>query len=118
MHPDPRLLLADIDCAAADIVRFTEGMDRETYVDDDRTQAAVERKFGIIGEALNRLRQTSPKIAEKIPFLREVVAFRNLLIHAYATVIPERVWDYAENDLPELHRVVRELLAEMEPPEA
>ena len=117
MRPDPRLLLADVDGAAADIVRFTGGMNRETYVDDIRTQAAVERKFEIIGEALNRLRQTYPEVAGRIPLLREVVAFRNLLIHGYATVIPERVWDYAENDLPELHRIVRALLAEMKPPE-
>ena len=47
--------------------------------------------------------------------MREVVDFRNLLIHGYAAVIPDRVWDYAQNDLPELHRIVRELLAELGP---
>ena len=118
MRPDPRILLADVDRAAADIVYFTEGMNREIYVGDARTQAAVERKFEIIGEALNRLHQMCPEIAGRIPPLREVVGFRNLLIHGYAIVIPDRVWDYAENDLPELHRIVRVLLAEMEPPEA
>ena len=55
MRPDPRILLADADRAAADIVRFTGGMNREAYVGDARTQAAVERKFEIIGETLNRL---------------------------------------------------------------
>ena len=118
MRPDPRVLLADADRAGTDIQRFIEGMGRETYVGDARTQAAVERKFEIIGEALNRLHQTHPEIADRIPPLREVVGFRNLLIHGYATVIPERVWDYAENDLPELRRMVQALLAEMGPPEA
>ena len=116
MRPDPRVLLSDVDSAAMDIVRFTEGMNRETYVGDARTQAAVERKFEIIGEALNRLHQTCPEIAERIPPLREVVGFRNLLIHGYAVVIPERVWDYAQNDLPGLHRIVQSLLTEMESP--
>ena len=55
-------------------------MDRDTYVGDARTQAAVERKFEIIGEALNRLHLTCPEIADRIPALREVVGFRNLLI--------------------------------------
>ena len=118
MRPDPRVLLADADRAGADIQRFIEGMDRGMYVGDVRTQAAVERKFEIIGEALNRLHQTRPEIADQIPPLREVVGFRNLLIHGYATVIPDRVWDYAKNDLPELRRTVQALLAEMEPPEA
>ena len=118
MRPDARVLLADVDRAATDIVHFTEGMNRETYVGDVRTQAAVERKFEIIGEALNRLHQTFPEVAQRIPSLRQVVGFRNLLIHGYAVVIPDRVWDYAENDLPELHRIVQSLLAEMDPPEA
>ena len=77
MRLDPRVLLADVDSAAADIVRFTEGLNRETHVRDARTQDAVERKFEIIGEALNRLHQTCPEIAERIPPLREVVGFRN-----------------------------------------
>ncbi len=93
-------------------------MGLKTYVGDARTQAAVERKFEIVGEALNRLHQTFPEIAERIPRLREVVSFRNLLIHGYAVVIPDRVWDYSQNDLPELSRIVRALLAEMDPPEA
>ena len=118
MRPDARVLLADVDSAATDIARFTEGMNRETYARDARTQAAVERKFEIIGEALNRLHQTFPEIAERIPRLREAVSFRNLLIHGYAVVIPDRVWDYAENDLPELRRIAQALLGEMEPPEA
>ena len=115
MRPDPRVLLADAVSAAADIVQFIDGMNRETYVSDARTQAAVERKFEIIGEALNRLSRDCPEVAERIPRLREVVDFRNLLIHGYATVIPDRVWDYARNDLPKLHRFVRDLLVELGP---
>ena len=118
MRPDPRFLLADADRSAADIACITDRMDREAYVGDARTQAAVERKFEIIGEALIRLYQTSPEIAESIPPLREVIYFHNLLIHGYAVVIPDRVWDYARNDLPHLRRIVQALLAELEPPEA
>lgn len=81
MHPDPRVLLADADRAAGDIVSFTEDMHLETYMGDARTQAAVERKFEIVSEALNRLHGSSPEIAERIPALREIIDFRNLLIH-------------------------------------
>ena len=81
------------------------------------TQAAVERKFEIIGEALNRLHQTHPELAERIPRLRRIIDFRNLLIHGDAIVKPERVWDYTENHLPQLRRIVKALLAELGPPE-
>lgn len=92
-------------------------MNRETWIGDTKTQSVVERRFEIIGEALNRLQQVEPMVAERIPRLREVVDFRNLLIHGYAAVIPDRVRDYAESDLPELHRIVQALIAETGPPE-
>lgn len=109
MRPDPRVLLADIE-------HFIEGMDVGTYADNALTQAAVERKFEIIGEALNRLQQTRPDLAERIPRRRRIIDFRNLLIHGYASVMPERVWDYAENHLPQLRRIAQTLLAELAPP--
>ena len=117
MRPDPRVLLADIDRAAMDIGRFTEGMDSAAFAGDALTQAAVERKFEIIGEALNRLQKAHPELAERIPRLRRIIDFRNLLIHGYASVMPERVWDYAENHVPQLRRIVRALLADLGPPE-
>ena len=112
MPNDPRVLLADVERAAADIERFTDGMDSEAYAADALKQAAVERKFEIIGEALNRLHESRPDLAGRIPRLRRIVDFRNLLIHGYANVMPERVWDYARNHLPELRRIVRQLLAD------
>ena len=117
MLPDPRVLLADIDQAGADIERFIEGMDSGAYASDALTQAAVERKFEIIGEALTRLRKSSPELAERIPRHRRIIDFRNLLNPGYANVMPERPWDYAENQLPQLRRIVQALLAELGPPE-
>ena len=66
MRPDPRVLLVDAERAAADISRFTEGMTGDAYAGDALTQAAVERKFEIIGEALNRLHQSHPDLGERI----------------------------------------------------
>ena len=41
MHRDPRILLADIDRAGADVERFTEGIDSNIYAEDAMAQAAV-----------------------------------------------------------------------------
>lgn len=117
MHRDPRVLLADVEQAGADIARFIEGMDESAFVDDALTLAAVERKFEIVGEALNRLQANHPEHAARIPDLRRIIGFRNVLAHGYDRVVPENVWDYATNDLPELRRVVQALLAELGPPE-
>ncbi len=118
MRCDPRVLLWDIEQAGADIRRFTDSMERNAYLEDRRTQAAVERKFEIIGEALNRLQKSHPEHATRIPDLHRIIGFRNVLAHGYDSVMPEDVWDYARNDLPELRRVVQTLLAELERSEA
>lgn len=117
MRLDPRVLLADIDQAGSDIANFVEGMDTAAYMADARTQAAVERKFEIIGEAVNRLHEAHPELAKRIPRFRKIIDFRNLLIHGYEHIIPRRVWDYTEHDLPQLCRVVGILLAELEQPD-
>ena len=115
MKRDPRVLLADVARAGADIQSFTEGMERARFLQDRMTQAAVERKFEIIGEALNRLHQAHPALAARISDLRRIIDFRNLLAHGYHRVVPENVWDYALNDLPDLLRVVKAMLAELGP---
>ncbi len=117
MHRDPRVPLTDIEQAGADIARFTEGIDIGAYFENAMMQAAVERKFEIIGEALNRLHKDHPALAQRIPNLRKIIDFRNVLSHGYDQVVSDLVWDYAEIYLPQLRKVVQALLAELGPPE-
>lgn len=116
MEADPRILLTHIEQAGADIESFVDGMDVAAYTVDARTQAAVERKFEIIGEAVNRLRKLHPDLAEKIPEVRKIVDFRNVLAHGYDHVVPDLVWDYVANHLPQLREIVRVLLVEVGSP--
>ena len=115
MNRDPRVLLTDIEQASADIESYIGAMTPEAYLADGRTQAAVERKFEIIGEALNRLHRDHPHLGHRIPQLRRIVDFRNLLSHGYDRVLPQRVWNYAQVNLPELRRIVHALLLELTP---
>lgn len=78
-------------------------------------RSAVERQFGIIGEALNRLSQHDPATALRISSLAEIVAFRNLLIHGYADVDHAAVWDILQTDLPRLKGELRRLIEKLDP---
>jgi uncharacterized protein with HEPN domain len=75
-------------------------------------RSAVERQFEIAGEALRQLARLDTALAAKIPDLREIVAFRNILIHGYALIDRARVWRVVQVDLPELREVLNDLLAE------
>ena len=114
MKHDPRVLLAGIERAGEKIERFTQNMDFVAYLDDERTQNAVERNFEIIGEALNRLHKISPELVERIPDAREIIGFRNYLIHDYDNLDLDTVWDSIVHGLPELRSTVQELLTELD----
>jgi uncharacterized protein with HEPN domain len=92
MERDPRTFLWDARESADAIIGFIAGRTIQQYLDEPMLRAAVERHFEIIGEALNRLLQTSPKLAAKVPDLKQAVAFCNLLIHGYASVDNTMVW--------------------------
>jgi uncharacterized protein with HEPN domain len=109
--------LWDIQQAAGAISRFVAGADFESYSRDEMMQAAVERKFEIIGEALGRLAKEDPDLAQRIPEFRNIIAFRNLLIHGYAAVDPTRVWQIVGNSLPPLRARIAELLDDLRDPE-
>lgn len=52
-------------------------------------------------------------MATRIPDLPQIVAFRNQLIHGYATVKAETVWNITQNSLPILIAAVQRLLDEL-----
>ena len=64
MDRDPRSFLWDIQEAADAIARFAAGMDFSGYAENEVVRAAVERKFEIIGEALNQLAKRDPDLAQ------------------------------------------------------
>jgi uncharacterized protein with HEPN domain len=111
---DPRAFLWDVAEAAQAIEGFMAGMDAQSYADSAMVSAAVERKFEIVGEALNQLSKLDPALAARIPELSKMVAFRNQLIHGYAAVDDHVVWNIAQKFLPELKVVVKILLQELD----
>ncbi|CUA93990.1 HepT-like ribonuclease domain-containing protein [Thiomonas bhubaneswarensis] len=110
MHADSRKLLWDAQQAAERIARFTVGKGFADYEADEFLRSAVERQFEIIGEALNHLARVDPQLAGRIVELPRIVAFRNVLIHGYATVDNRLVWGVVETSLGPLRDTLANLL--------
>ncbi len=108
--------LWDAKTAIDDIVQFTTGKDLNDYLGDRMLRAAVEREFQIIGEALVGLRRLDPTVAATIPDLPRIIAFRNIVVHAYSAVDDGLVWQIVERNLPSLRSHIERLLKDAPQP--
>ena len=69
--------------AARAILHFAEVKSFADYCADDLLSSAIERKFEIIGEALNRIKRTHPGDLNSIQEWPAIIGFRNILAHGY-----------------------------------
>jgi uncharacterized protein with HEPN domain len=112
LQREARTYLYDIQQAAALVAQFTAGRTFDNYLDDIMLRSAVERQFEIIGEAMTQLFKLDAGLAIRISGYRDIIAFRNILIHGYAGINHRLVWGVVETGLPVLRREVDGLLAE------
>ena len=101
----------DVQRAARTLSGFVKGKSWADYERDAMLRAAVERQFEIIGEALAQLAKRDPTLAGRIREYRQIIAFRNILIHGYAEVDDRLVWDMVQSRLSVLLQQVDDLLA-------
>lgn len=114
MNNQTRKLLFDVIESARSIRTWRQDRSFEDYLTDRQFRRAVEREFEIIGEALNRLRQTDTSTATRIDQLSKIVRFRNRIIHGYDTVDDATVWGIVDSHLPRLLIQIEWLLQEPE----
>jgi len=110
MQLEAKKLLEDVRLAAEAITGFTQGKSRDDYASDELLRSAVERKFEVIGEALNRLGKVDAEVLNSISHYQRIIAFRNILIHGYDVIDDDVVWDVIEQNLPALLSEVTSLL--------
>lgn len=92
------------------MAQFTAGKTLADYEADLLLRSGVERQLMIVGEALNRLMKIEPAIASRITAVRQIIGFRNVLVHGYDVIRDREVWKILEDDLPALTREVDALL--------
>ena len=87
--------------------------DGQEFLEKDiRTQLAVSKAYEVIGEILKRIPDS---LLAQQPHIRwkEIKGFRDVLIHQYADIDLDLVWQ-AIQDLPNLHRAVDALLESLD----
>lgn len=116
MHRRPDIYLELALGALRKVETFLAGRSLPEYLADAMRQSAVERQLEIAGDALGQLRKLAPETFERVPQGAQIVAFRNVLAHGYASLDHATVYEAAAIKAPSLLKVLEDLLAEFPPP--
>ena len=105
------LYLADIVEAADLIADFTAGIDYAAFAGSELLRSGVAQKPAVIGEAASRVSEELRSRHADVPW-PQIVAFRNILVHAYFGIDWAIVWRAAKHRCPALRARIAEILAE------
>lgn len=108
MREKARKYLSDI-LISIDLIQdfIADTPDFKMYQQDLKTQSAVERQLAIIGEALSKLKKLEPDFS--IHKDKQIIGFRNRLIHAYNSIDNAIVWVIVKKYLVELKKEIQDL---------
>jgi uncharacterized protein with HEPN domain len=97
--------------AATDARSFVDGLSKEDFLADKRTQQAVIMSLIVIGEAATKVMdQHNEYVAEhpEVPW-RSMRGMRNRIAHGYFDINLDVVWDTVQMALPDLLSKLGEL---------
>lgn len=90
--------------AAINACQFVEGMAKDDFLSDKRTQQAAIMSLVIIGEAATKIMDAHPEFARahgEVPW-RSMRNMRNRMAHGYFDINLDVVWETLKTWLPDL----------------
>ncbi|MDZ7596221.1 MAG: DUF86 domain-containing protein [Thiobacillus sp.] len=90
--------------AASDACGFIEGMGKDDFLVDKRTQQAVIMSLIIVGEAATKVMDQYAEFSAQHPEVpwRSMRGMRNHIAHGYFDINLDVVWETVQSALPEL----------------
>ena len=87
---EPKLLVEDMLTAIDKVERFTAGMDRDSFQQDEKTVDAV-RNLEILGEAARQMPEDFAARHPAVPW-RQIAGLRNRIMHDYIGLDLALIW--------------------------
>ena len=101
MRRDDAATALDVLHAARKATEFLGELDLDSFLKDEKTQAAILHQLLVVGEAVKRLSPGFRDARPNIPW-KKIAGMRDVLIHAYDAVDVESVFATLKSDIPDL----------------
>jgi uncharacterized protein with HEPN domain len=101
--------VTDVVDAMSKAESFIEGMEYESFVNDDRTIFAVIRSLEIVGEAVKKIPETIRRQYPQISW-KAMAGMRDKLIHGYDNVNLVLVWETAKIRIPMVKPIFQQII--------
>lgn len=95
--------------AAADACGFVDGLSKDDFLADKRTQQAVVMSLIIVGEAATKVMDGYAEFTQAHPEVpwRSMRGMRNRIAHGYFDINLDVVWETVQTALPDLLQQLR-----------
>jgi uncharacterized protein with HEPN domain len=91
--------LWDIADSCRAILEYVQNSNLSDFQHNRMLRRAVERELSIVGEAVSQATRYFPRLEESIGPARQILGFRNRIVHEYAEVDTEIVWAIVQNEV-------------------
>lgn len=93
------------------VTQFLQGVSLENFTSNSLVYYAVMKNVEVVGEAAFMLTKAFKTAHPETPW-KMIESMRHILVHDYANVISETLYDTAVNSIPEFRKQVEKYLAE------
>ena len=97
--------------ACEKVMRYTEGLDFDTFVRNELVYDAALRNLEVLGEAAKKV---PDPVRARYPSVewRAIAGLRDVLAHAYFALDDATLWDIVAHKVPALAEALRQILEE------
>ncbi len=107
-----KLYLEDILGFCRKIERYINDLDKNLFEKEEVVVDAVLRNLELFGEASKKLPDDFKTLHSEIPW-KKVIGLRNIVIHEYAEIDFDIIWDIITKNIPDTKRSIEKIYNEL-----